>query len=285
MRAAVVVGSVNAPRRLPRIPRRRLFPGGRRLNTTRTLHVAAAGRETGNIVGYVSPHERLGVSKNADQKEIKRAFRRLALKHHPDREGGSEANFLLVVEAYEILTGKHAGKEHTDKGSWDYHDWFWKFAINRRKGRSSGSRKGATFSQGQMQSQLAGLRHRAAVRAHRCHPMTSSSDSDTHDPASEVDMSKSTAVPDPNSTVLVNDSSIDFEDYVDSGDSPSDAGCVSAAPEGSRAAAERAQEETRRRVALNGTDAKASVSSQLEGLRRKSALHQHPSDGQEWAFL
>lgn len=47
-------------------------------------------------------YEALGVSKDASADEIKKAFRRAAIEHHPDR-GGDEAKFKEVNEAYEVL--------------------------------------------------------------------------------------------------------------------------------------------------------------------------------------
>jgi molecular chaperone DnaJ len=47
-------------------------------------------------------YEVLGVGKNASADEIKKAFRRAAVQHHPDR-GGDEEKFKEVNEAYEIL--------------------------------------------------------------------------------------------------------------------------------------------------------------------------------------
>lgn len=48
-------------------------------------------------------YEVLGVGKSASADEIKKAFRRLAVKYHPDKEGGDEAKFKEINEAYEVL--------------------------------------------------------------------------------------------------------------------------------------------------------------------------------------
>lgn len=48
-------------------------------------------------------YEVLGVGKDASADEIKKAFRRLAVQHHPDKEGGNEAKFKEINEAYEVL--------------------------------------------------------------------------------------------------------------------------------------------------------------------------------------
>ena len=44
----------------------------------------------------------LGVGKNATDDDIKKAYRKLAMKHHPDK-GGDEAEFKKINEAYDIL--------------------------------------------------------------------------------------------------------------------------------------------------------------------------------------
>ena len=48
-------------------------------------------------------YEVLGVSKSASADEIKKAFRQAAVKHHPDKEGGDEAKFKEINEAYDVL--------------------------------------------------------------------------------------------------------------------------------------------------------------------------------------
>ena len=51
----------------------------------------------------MNPYEVLGINKDATESEIKKAYRKLAIKNHPDK-GGDAEQFKQVAEAYEILT-------------------------------------------------------------------------------------------------------------------------------------------------------------------------------------
>lgn len=61
-------------------------------------------------------YEVLGVSKTASDDEIKKAFRKAAVKYHPDKEGGDEAKFKEVNEAYEVLKDKQKRQRYDQFG-------------------------------------------------------------------------------------------------------------------------------------------------------------------------
>lgn len=48
-------------------------------------------------------YEVLGIKKDASADEIKKAYRKAAVKYHPDKEGGDEAKFKEASEAYDVL--------------------------------------------------------------------------------------------------------------------------------------------------------------------------------------
>ncbi|MDD4951084.1 MAG: DnaJ domain-containing protein, partial [Desulfovibrionaceae bacterium] len=55
-------------------------------------------------------YEVLGVARDAGDEEIKRAYRKLAFEHHPDRnpeDPEAEASFKEAAEAYEVLRDPH----------------------------------------------------------------------------------------------------------------------------------------------------------------------------------
>ena len=64
-------------------------------------------------------YEVLGVSKSADEKEIKRAYRKLAKQYHPDTNAGdsrAEQKFKEITEAYTILSDPEKRKLYDQFG-------------------------------------------------------------------------------------------------------------------------------------------------------------------------
>jgi len=64
-------------------------------------------------------YETLGVSKNADAKEIKKAYRKLAIKFHPDKNPGNkqaEDKFKEAAEAYDVLSNSEKKQRYDQFG-------------------------------------------------------------------------------------------------------------------------------------------------------------------------
>ncbi|MBH1956828.1 molecular chaperone DnaJ [Candidatus Saccharibacteria bacterium] len=61
-------------------------------------------------------YEVLGVGKTASADEIKKAFRKAAVKHHPDKEGGDETKFKEINEAYEVLKDQQKRQRYDQFG-------------------------------------------------------------------------------------------------------------------------------------------------------------------------
>jgi molecular chaperone DnaJ len=59
----------------------------------------------------------LGVDRNASQEEIKKAFKKMAHKHHPDKQGGDEAKFKEANEAYNVLGNENKRKQYDQFGA------------------------------------------------------------------------------------------------------------------------------------------------------------------------
>ncbi len=112
-------------------------------------------------------YEVLGLSRNADESEIKKAYRQLALQYHPDRNPGNkdaEENFKEASEAYEVLRDPekrhlydrygHDGLRRTGfSGFAGFEDIFTNFSdifddffgFGTRTRRTAGPRKGPDF--------------------------------------------------------------------------------------------------------------------------------------------
>ncbi|MBN1105033.1 MAG: DnaJ domain-containing protein [Deltaproteobacteria bacterium] len=124
----------------------------------------------------------LGLSKTASDEEIKKAYRKLAMKHHPDRNKGdktSEARFKEISEAYAVLSHPEKRKQYDMFGAdgferrYSQEDIFRDFdlgSIFREFGFGGGRGRGSTiFSQGfggMGQDRFRGSPFESAFRGH-----------------------------------------------------------------------------------------------------------------------
>src|SRR5687768_5103742 len=81
---------------------------------------------------YKDYYKVLGVEKTASDAEIKKAYRKLAVKYHPDKnkdDKAAEEKFKEISEAYEILSNKEKKKQYDAYGS------RWKHTANAGAGQ------------------------------------------------------------------------------------------------------------------------------------------------------
>ena len=72
-------------------------------------------------------YKTLGVNKTASDDEIKKAYRKLAMKYHPDHTKGNksaEEMFKKISEAYAVLSDKEKRKQYDTFGSDGFHQRF-----------------------------------------------------------------------------------------------------------------------------------------------------------------
>ena len=65
-------------------------------------------------------YEILGVDKTATADQIKRAYRKLAMTHHPDRNAGKDDVFKELSEAYEILGDTKKKAQYDQSEGFEY---------------------------------------------------------------------------------------------------------------------------------------------------------------------
>ena len=73
-------------------------------------------------------YQTLGVSPQADTKEIKKAFRKLASKHHPDK-GGDADKFKELQQAYEVLSDPQKRQQYDNPNPFQNGDPLVKVAL------------------------------------------------------------------------------------------------------------------------------------------------------------
>jgi curved DNA-binding protein len=66
-------------------------------------------------------YETLGVPKGASDEEIKRAYRKMAAQHHPDKQGGNTAKFQEIQSAYETLSDPQKRAQHDNPNPFQHH--------------------------------------------------------------------------------------------------------------------------------------------------------------------
>jgi curved DNA-binding protein len=66
----------------------------------------------------MDPYNVLGVDKSSTQNDIKKAYRKLAKEHHPDKNDGADAKFKEIAEAYEKIGTDASRQKHDNNGNY-----------------------------------------------------------------------------------------------------------------------------------------------------------------------
>jgi curved DNA-binding protein len=66
----------------------------------------------------------LGIGRNASQEEIKKAYKKQSMAHHPDRTGGEDAKFKQINEAYQTLSNTQKKQMYDQYGTTDPNQGF-----------------------------------------------------------------------------------------------------------------------------------------------------------------
>jgi len=61
----------------------------------------------------------LGINRNASQEEIKKAYKKMSMQHHPDRTGGDDSKFKEINEAYQNLSDPQKKQMYDQFGTAD----------------------------------------------------------------------------------------------------------------------------------------------------------------------
>jgi len=61
----------------------------------------------------------LGINRNASQEEIKKAYKKMSMQHHPDRTGGDDSKFKEINEAYQTLNDPQKKQMYDQFGTAD----------------------------------------------------------------------------------------------------------------------------------------------------------------------
>ena len=97
-------------------------------------------------MAYIDYYKILGVDKNASQEDIKKAYRKLAHKYHPDlnpNDPAAQERFQAINEANEVLSDPEKRKKYDDYGeNWKHAD---EFEAQKNAGYGGFGHSGSSF--------------------------------------------------------------------------------------------------------------------------------------------